>query len=459
MTTMTYQEALAYLYSLTNYERVSLGSATYTPESLNLERMRDLLAALGNPHERYKTIHIAGTKGKGSTAAMLTSCLRQLGLHVGLYTSPHLSTFRERVQVDGALISREDVTALAARIQALAANIPGITTFEAATALGFTYFAQQNVDWAVVEVGLGGRLDATNVINPQLSMITSLSFDHMQWLGNTLTQIAAEKAGIIKLGVPVVCHSQPLEATTVLERIAHERNAPLIMLGRHWRWTPGAASLDKQTFQVKQVARVRSKDQPFVNDLEGWYEIPLLGKHQLDNATAVIAAMDALRARNTGLDVSARAIRDGLRLTQWPGRFEILRVIPPLVIDGAHNVDSVNKLAATLAEVFPGRRWVFVFGCYKDKDAEGMLKALGPRSLRWVMTQAPNSRATPVERLMELAQANHLKAVALPNVSDALDSVISGHDPVCITGSIALTGAIRAAWATRTRLPPPESDE
>ncbi len=454
---MTYQEALAYLYSLTDYERVALN--TYSPAALNLDRMRDLLATLGNPHERFKSIHIAGTKGKGSTSAMLYSCMRQLKQHVGLFTSPHLTTFRERIQVDGALISRDELVELVERIKPAVAAHPGVTTFEAVAALAFLYFAERRVDWAVVEVGLGGRLDATNVITPAVSVITSLSFDHMQWLGNTLPEIAAEKAGIIKYGVPVVTQAQPLEATTVLERIARERNAPLVMLGRHWRWTPGQTSLDKQTFQVKQVARVRSNENPFVNDLEGWYEIPLLGKHQLDNATAVIATMDVLRARDKSLDVSPRAIRDGMRLTQWPGRFEILRADPPIIVDGAHNVDSINKLAATLAEVFPGKRWVVVFGCYKDKDAEGMLKALSGRVTRWILTQVDNPRALPVERLLDLAKEQHLRAAALANLRDAMDAVINSNDAVCITGSVALVGAARAVWAEKSKMFVPENDE
>ena len=440
---MTYQEALTYLYALTNYERVDLKGDT--EHALDLERMRSLLAALGNPHERYKTIHVAGTKGKGSTSAMIDSCLRQLNLRVGLFTSPHLTTFRERIRINGELISREDVADLAQRVKSASERVPGVTTFEAVTAMGFLYFARQDVDWAVIEVGLGGRLDATNVIMPQVSVITSLSMDHTKWLGNTLAEIAAEKAGIIKPGVPVVSEQQAMEATAVIERIAHERNAPLTLLGRHWRWTPGLTQLEKQTFEVKQVARVRSNERPFVNDFEGWYETTLLGKHQCENATAAIAVMDTLR--NAGsIDISARAIRDGLRLTFWPGRFEILRADPPLILDGAHNVDSVNKLAMTLAEVFPGRRWTFIFGCYKDKDAEGMIKSLAGRSARWIMTQPSNSRAQDVERLMDLAKTRNLKAVAFPNVKDAIDSVVKATEAVCVTGSVALVGDARATW-------------
>lgn len=440
---MTYQDALTYLYSLANYERVD--PAEYSSRTLDLERMRALLAALGNPHERYKAIHVAGTKGKGSTAAMLDSCLRQLNLKVALYTSPHLTTFRERIRVNGELIGPDEVADLAERVKTASESVPGVTTFEATTAMAFLHFARQDVDWAVVEVGLGGRLDATNVITPQVSVITSLSHDHTHLLGNTLAEIAAEKAGIIKPNVPVVSHQQPLEAATVIERVAQDRGAPLVMLGRHWRWTAGLTTLEKQTFEVKQVARIRSKERPFVNDLEGWYETPLLGKHQLDNATGVIAVMDALRS-NGHIDITARAIRDGLRLTFWPGRFEIMRPDPPVIADGAHNVDSVNKLAAALAEVFPGRRWTFIFGCYKDKDAQGMIKALAPRSTRWIMTQARNSRAMPAEQLMEYAQAKNLRVVALPNVKDAIDAVAKANEPVCITGSLAVVGEARAAW-------------
>lgn len=449
---MLYSEALDYLYSLTNYERVPIGN--YSSETLNLDRMRALMAALGNPQERFRIIHVAGTKGKGSTSAFMASCLQQLGLKTGLYTSPHLSSFRERMRINGELIGVEEVALLAEKVKAAAEGIAGITTFEAVTAMGFLYFSLRDVDWAVIEVGLGGRLDATNLVEPQASVITSISFDHQAWLGNTLAEIAGEKCGIIKPNVPVVSQSQSAEALAVIERIAHERNAPLTMVGRHWRWNAGAVSLVKQSFEVKKVSQVRSKDRPFVNDLEGWYESALLGKHQIENATTVIATIDVLRdelIRSGAQELGARTVRDGLRLTHWPGRFEILRADPPIIADGAHNIDSVNKLAVTLAEIFPGRRWVFIFGTMKDKDADGMIKALNPRATRWIMTQTQdNPRATPAEQLLALAQARNAKAVALPNLTDALDSILNGNDPVCIVGSVALVGEARVKWALRT---------
>lgn len=455
---MRYAEALEYLYALANYERVPIGA--YAPEFLNLDRVRDLLSRLGNPQERYKTVHVAGTKGKGSTSAMLASCLRQLGLKVGLYTSPHLSSFRERIRINGELIPPETVGSLADKVREAAEGIPNVTTFEATTALGFLHFSREDVDWAVIEVGLGGRLDATNVITPEVSVITSISYDHQHLLGNTLSSIATEKAGIIKPGVPVVSQSQPAAAMAVIEQTAHERNASLTIVGRHWRWTPGPLSQIKQSFEIKKVSLIRSKERPFVNDLEGWYEIPLLGKHQIENAATVIAVIDVIRdalQASGAHDFGARAVRDGLRLTTWPGRFEILRADPPVIADGAHNVDSVNKLAATLAEVFPGRRWVFIFGTLKDKDAEGMIKALNPRATRWIFSQQADSpRAVPAEQLLEIARARNVRAIALPNLTDALDAILASDEAVCITGSVAFVGEARVKWALRTgtELPP-----
>ena len=451
---MLYTEALDYLYSLANYERVPMPS--YSAETLNLDRVRRLLAALDNPHERYKIIHVAGTKGKGSTCAMLAACLTQFGFKTGLYTSPHLNSLRERMQINGELIAPEVVGVLADKVKAAAEQIEGITTFEALTAMGFLHFAREEVEWAVIEVGLGGRLDPTNVVVPQASVITSISYDHTQLLGKTLAEIAAEKCGIIKDSVPIISQSQPGEVLAVIERIAHERNAPLAVVGRHWRWTAGPMMLEKQSFEIKKVAQVRSKNKPFVNDLEGWYDITLLGKHQIENAATVITTFDALRMRDELQTASGEqaltplGLHEGLWKAKWPGRFEILRAEPPVIADGAHNIDSVNKLAQTLVEVFPGKRWTFIFGTLKDKDAEGMIKALNGRAARWIMSQvADNPRATPAEQLLALAQARGAKAVALPNLADALDAVINGDDPVCICGSLAFVGEARLKWALR----------
>ena len=453
--TMNYADALAYLYGLTTSDRLK----PTDPANVNLDRIRALLAALGNPHEKFKSVHITGTKGKGSSAAMMAACLRAMGLRVGLFTSPHLHTFRERVRINGELVSREDVVRLATDVKMAADQILGITTFEAITALGFTHFARSNVDWAVVEVGLGGRFDPTNVITPRVCNITSISYDHTQWLGSTLTQIAYEKAGIIKPGVPVVSHSQPAEATIVIERVAKDQNAKLICLGRHWRGRPiissagGAiatsmsASLDRQIFDVKQVAFRRSDETPNPNNLEGQYDTHLLGMHQVDNATGVIAAIDAMRDDLAVIGPHLQpAVQNGLHNVRWPGRFEVLRADPPLVIDGAHNVDSVNKLATALAEMFAGKRWTLIFGCYKDKDAEGMIRALAPRAIRWIMVQPDNPRALPLDQLMALAKQRNLRATLAVNAKAALESIKNSNEAVCVVGSLTLAGEARAAW-------------
>lgn len=464
--TMLYSEALEFLYNLTNYERV-------TPKSieaaLKMDRMLTLLAVLGNPQERFKSIHVAGTKGKGSTCAMLESCLRQFGLRTGLFISPHLSTFRERVRINGEMIAPEEVSLLTEKVKTAMEQVPGVTTFEAITALAFLHFSRSDVEWAVIEVGLGGGLDSTNVIKPQACVITSISYDHMQWLGDTLTEIAGHKAGIIKPGVPVISHQQVPEAAAVIDRVAREQGAPLTMIGRHWRWTPGGTSLIKQDFEIKQVARIRSREKPFVNDLEGMYEIALLGKHQIENASTVIATLDVLREpleASGAKEFGAKTVREGLRTAAWPGRFEVLRSDPPFIVDGAHNVDSANKLAMTLAEHFPGKRWTFIFGGYRDKAIDGMMKALNPRAARWILTRVrDNPRAMQPEELLALATTlNMRQPIAVASMDDALNAALgtvshdatAGTDAVCVCGSIVVAGEARVRWALRQgeALPP-----
>ena len=240
----TYHEALTYLEQHANYELNR--SAQYAPETFNLTRIGQLLGRLGNPHHAFKIAHVAGTKGKGSTCRMIESVLSAAGYRTGLYTSPHLHTFRERIQVRRMLIERDGVAALVDELEPHIVAVPGLTYFEIVTAMGLLYFARQQVEVAVVEVGLGGRLDATNIVTPQVSVITSLSYDHTAWLGNTLAQIAFEKAGIIKPGVPAVSAPQPPEALDVIERACVERKSPLVLVGRDWLYAPGRIETDGQ---------------------------------------------------------------------------------------------------------------------------------------------------------------------------------------------------------------------
>jgi dihydrofolate synthase/folylpolyglutamate synthase len=448
---MTYREAIEYLHSLTDYEKKRI--ERYAPDALDLSRVDRLLAALGDPHRDYASIHIAGTKGKGSTAVMMESALRVAGYRTGLYTSPHLHTFRERIRVDGGLISRQDVISLVEQVRPLIESVPGVTTFEAITAMAFAHFARQGVQLLVAEVGLGGRLDATNVLLPEVSVITSLSLDHTYLLGDTLPEIAREKAGIIKQGIPVVSSPQRPEAIHVIETISRERRAPLVEVGRDWDWDPGPFDLEGQSFTAH---RVKNGD----DSLSGEYVLPLLGRHQLENAATALAALQVVRER--GFQVPRAAVEEGLRTVEWPGRMEVLSRDPPLVVDCAHNPYSARMLRAALEEWFPGRRWVLVFGASSDKDIAGMLRALLPITDYMIVTRSEHPRAaSPIELADTVASVGGGAEVAV-SVPRALQRALLAMEPgsgLLVTGSIFLVAEAREAWAQRNGEPVPENDE
>ncbi len=447
---MDYLETIAYLHSLTDYEKTRI--ERYTPETLDLSRVERLLAELGAPHTRFPAIHIAGTKGKGSSAALCESCLRTAGYRTGFYTSPHLHTFRERIQVAGREISRDEVVSLVDEIRPLIERVPGVTTFEAITAIGFLYFARAEVDVAVIEVGLGGRLDATNVLMPEVSVITSLSLDHTYLLGDTLADIAREKAGIIKPGVPVVSAPQRAEAIRVIEEISKGRDAPLVEIGRDWDYEPGLADLEGQAFTVRRIADGGSA-------LDGEYWIPLLGRHQLENAVSAVAALDVLRRR--GFQVSTGAVREGLGAVRWPGRLEILGQDPLVVVDCAHNPYSARMLRKALAEWFPGRQWVLLFGASADKDVAGMLDALLPISEYVIVTRSDHPRAAAPIELADVVASVGGGAEVSVNVRKSLRRGLAMMDPgngLLATGSIFLVADVREAWAARTGAPIPDND-
>jgi len=431
-TETAYNQALDYLYSFVDYSLKK--SAELAKADFNLERMRALMAALGNPQEAYPVIHVAGTKGKGSTSALAASALRAAGYRTGLYSSPHLQDYTERIQVDGVPITHAELTALVAEIKPAVAAVPRLTTFEITTALGFLYFARKQAGAAVIEVGLGGRLDATNVVRPRVAVITSLSYDHMAVLGNTLTLIAGEKAGIIKEGIPVVSSPQKDEALAVLERVAAERHAPLTLVGRDLRFMAGPYSLDGQRLAVGSVE----------------LSIPLLGAHQVANAATAYAALQV-----SGLDVPAEAIRKGFATVVWPCRFEVMRRQPPLVLDSAHNVDSAEHLCQTLQEYFPGRRTILIFGSSEDKDIPGMLGALQPCLERVIATQAVHPRAMAPQALVEAAARLGVAAEAAASVEAALVRALelSQADGAVVVsaGSMFVTAEVRTAWQKMER--------
>jgi len=447
---LTYKQALGYLYSLTNYEIKS--KFDYAPQFFDLRRVERLLDALGNPHRQFKSIHIAGTKGKGSTSAMLASILRAAGYRTGLYTSPHLHTFRERIQVNNAPIPEAAFASLVERLQPLADKDKELTTFEVATALAFTYFAQTDVEIAVIEVGLGGRLDATNVILPSVAIITTIGHDHMHILGNTLAEIATEKAGIIKEGIPVITAPQEHAAMAVIERTCAQKHAPLHAVGFDWKWRATHTSLEGQEFTVSgklHGVRVFYK---------GLY-IPLLGKHQLRNAAVVLAAIETLR--QFGLDVSESAVRQGMHDVVWPARFEILGQHPYMIVDGAHNIDSARALGATLQQYFPDLQPWFVLAILNDKDIPAILQQLLPRARGVFFARSHHPRAAEPKQLQEAVRDYGIPTAIIEEVGQATKRALEqARDDglVVATGSFTTAGEARETWLRLHNLPLPPRD-
>ena len=440
---MSYHDALTCIYSFTDYEKK--GMPSYTPAHYDLARTRMLLERLGNPHYEFKSLLIAGTKGKGSTAAFSESILRAGGYRTALYTSPHQHTFRERIRIDGELISEEDVIRLIQTLRPHLEAIGGLTAFEIITAMAFYAFAEAEVEVAVLEVGLRGRLDATNVTNPLIAVITPISYDHTQLLGDTLPLIAREKAGIIRPGALVVSAPQVREAMTTIEEVCAGRRAELVVVGEEeYRWQPGRATLRGQSFE-----------------LEGeQYWIPLLGRHQLANATTALAAIDGLEQRG-GLKVPLSARQEGLRTTRWPGRLEILGRRPFVVVDSAHNGDSANKLQKALGDFFPGHRVILIFGSSGHHPFEDVLRELLPGTERVFVTRSRHPQAAAPEDLARTMTELGYQATVVPNVSDALDRALesaSPNDLICITGSIFTVADAREAWCKRKGLPLPPVD-
>jgi len=414
------------------------------PEAFRLEPIRRLLEELGNPHRRYAVIHIAGTKGKGSTAAMAEAILRAAGYRTGLYTSPHLHTMRERIRIGGELIPPSTVVELFGRLRPAIEADPDLTVFDILTAMGFLAFAEAGVEIAVVEVGLGGRLDSTNVVSPAVCLITALSMDHTEILGPTLAHIAFEKAGILKPGVPAVTAPQAEEAMAVLRQVAAERGAPLWTL-EGWHYGP------------KDIAPTGQRGEIHSPDGSHWsIRLPLLGRHQWENAALAVAAVGQLRER--GWMIPDEAIREGLERVRWPGRFEVLQEEPPLVLDGAHNDASATRLAETVAEVFPGRRWQLVFGISADKDPRAILPPLQPLIEGIWLTRSRHPRAADPQRLAEAAQALGLPGRIRREVAHALEDALAEGGPVLVTGSLFVVAEAREAWAAWGRMPMPEVD-
>ncbi len=440
ITDAAYQATLDYLYTYVDYSLVR--NFKNAPGRFDLTRMSDLASALGDPQKQYPIIHVAGTKGKGSVSAFCANALQAAGYRAGLYTSPHMSDFSERIQINGLPISPDDVVTLVEGCKPVVESIPDVTWFEYTTMLAFLYFARQKVDAAVIEVGLGGRLDATNIVLPEVAIITSISYDHQAVLGDTLSQIAAEKGGIIKPGVPVVLAPQSLEAKGEVIKIitdtADRINAPLTQVDQDYEFQQIAQSLDSQSFKIYP------KSEP---EKEVILTLPLQGRHQIENAATAYTALHTLT--DSCLAVSDEAIRQGFTTTNWPGRFEIIRRKPPVVLDCAHNRDSSHRLRQALDDYFPGWPIILIMGASEDKDVAGMFAELLPRVRQVFATQSVHPRAMAPDRLSELARPFSVPVSAIPTLEEALDEALlaAGNESLLlVTGSIFVVAGVRETW-------------
>lgn len=426
---MDYQQAIDYLNSYTNYEVVP--RLAHTAENYDLRRVLELLERLGNPHLAARSVHIAGTNGKGSTAAMITAALTAAGYAAGLYTSPHLHTWRERIRVGSELISEAGLAALVDRfrpeIEAVneRAAYGRLTTFELLTALAFAHFAARGAGFQVLEVGLGGQYDATNVIVPEVSVITSISFDHMEVLGDTLAEIAGEKAAIIKPGGTAVIAPQEAEAMRTIEAAAGRNGARLVRVGRDV--TAGGVSFEegRQRFNVKGR----------LGDYE--ISIPLLGRHQITNALTAVAALEVLKER--GFAISREHIVSGLARVEWPGRLQVVGRRPLVVVDGAHNPDGVRELGESVRRYFEFDRLVLVAGVSQDKDMAAIVAGLSSLTDRIIATRSRHPRARTPETLAAEFARRGINARIADDVPAALSLALElagANDLVCVVGSL-----------------------
>ena len=416
---MTAQEAIAYIE---NY--------TWSTTRLGLERTQELLRQLGDPQKRLKFVHVAGSNGKGSTCAMLSSILRAAGYRVGLYTSPYIQDFCERMQVNGENIPGETLAALTERVRTIADGMDDHPSqFELVTAIAMQYFLEAECDIVVLEVGMGGALDSTNAIDaPEVAVICNLALEHTEYLGGTLTAIAETKGGIIKPGCEVVAYPNEAEVTETIERICREKNVPLTWAdfgGIH----PVRDSLDGQVFDyVNQKALF----------------LPLLGAHQLKNAAVALTVIETLRRR--GWKLPDEAVRRGLAQTRWPARFEVLHTAPLFLLDGGHNPQCAEALAACVARYLPGKKPVFLMGVLADKDYDAMIETVFRLGKQFICLTPDNPRALTGEALAADIRQKGGEAVAAASISEGIRLALDKGGPVVAFGSLYLAGAIRTAF-------------
>lgn len=430
-----YSQAIEYLNSFINYEK----KKTFNYSELRLKRVEALLKLLGNPHRKVKAIHIAGTKGKGSTSIFIANILKAAGYKTGLYISPHLHDFRERISINGRLISREDLVKAVKVIKAAIdkyreSSDEEPTFFEVYTILGFYYFYCQQVDFMVIETGIGGRLDATNVIKPLVSVITPISYEHKDKLGKTLTKIAGEKAGIIKRKAVTISARQSAVARKVIEKKAKELKSRLFIVGRDVTFEEIASRKNRQFFTIKGLKRTYTKLRTF-----------LLGRHQLMNAACSIAAIEALGYY--GIDIEPGPVHEGISRARWPGRLEVLSRKPTIIVDGAQNKASAKVLRDAVLKLFKYEKLILILGVSQDKDIKSIASVLQRISDRIILTQAYHPRAASVYYLEKFITAD--KPVHLiDSVEEAVTYArrkAKESDLILITGSLFIVAQAKTA--------------
>ncbi|WP_186430992.1 folylpolyglutamate synthase/dihydrofolate synthase family protein [Clostridium sp. BSD9I1] len=429
---MNYNESIGYIENTAKFGK-----------NKGLERTNKILELLGNPHKDLKCIHIAGTNGKGSTTAMLTQILIESGYKVGMYTSPFIEEFEERIQINSNNIPKERLCEVVEKVKIAVDKTCELgydepTEFEIITAVMFVYFQEEKVDYAVIEVGLGGRIDATNVVNPLISIITSISYDHVKILGNTLEEIAYEKAGIIKEKTPVILYPVEEEAKLSIEKVAKEKQSPIIYV-------------KKEDSMLKEKLYNVPYQEIIINTSKNTYEIQLslLGTHQLLNCSVVIKAAEELQ--NIGVNIKKEHIIEGLKKVKWAGRLEMLKAKPMVVIDGAHNIDGIKSLKNSINTYFKYNKFILIMGILSDKQVDDMVKVITPEASNIITVTPPSYRAENSSGLVEIIKKYNSNCEAIENYKEAYEKALSyanENDLILICGSLYMVGEMRKTIRT-----------
>ena len=431
-----YQRSLDFIYSFIDLSITR--NLRYSPDKFNLSRMYVVMSLLGNPQLNYDVVHVAGTKGKGSICAMTASIMREAGYKVGFYSSPHMIDFRERIKVNDNEISKQSLINYVMKLRHIFITVDQLSTFEIITAIAFKYFADQQVDIAIIEVGMGGRLDATNVVEPIVSIISPISHDHMNILGDTIAKIAREKAGIIKKSVPVIISPQKESAKEEIKIIANRKGSFIIDVSENYTFEQINYSLEKQSFVIKEKLIYPS------DTCNPIYEIPLLGDHQINNAITAFACI--LRLRKLGYEINENALKNGFSKVEWPGRFEVVCKKPLIIVDGAHNRDSFRKLRNTIKKYLAGKKVILIFGASEDKEVKLMIKIIKPYIEHFIFTKSEHPRALGLGELEKFASSLDLDNYSIRDIGSIVPLILRKSDQkntYIASGSIFIAGAIK----------------